>query len=1044
MALQIGQKVLVAGREQNGFAEVVSYPDARGTVEVAYYVNPTRVESQRVPLEALRAGELPSQTRCYYKDGGAFRIGRALACVPSPTGNSYHIAFPNNRVLLLPETEFHVRSYLGGAEPISTLSSLAHESPFLFERRSDWLKHYFRQVSLSRGMRGLLSSKVEFFPHQVEVIRRVLQDPIVRYLLADEVGLGKTIEAGIILRQLQLDAPRLRILAFVPPLLVGQWRDELSRRFSLVNVEVRPHDAIGSYDDEPPEIVVIDEAHRIITGELFKAACRATNPKRTPHLLLLSATPVLHHERELLALLHLLDPGTYDLDQLDQFRARLEMRRDLGRALLALSRSTRPAFILRHVRRCTELLPDDSIVTKTAGLCAEASGRDDEGDLLLQHAATLSIHLTETYRIHRRLLRTRRATLLEEGDFHQLRSEIPPIYEAHVRKGELLAELWLTLEEWRTRVAAHAAGHTSEQRRSLIGLYLQFAEAAAWDRKRLAMMLAERRRMVVPGEADTVERLMELTRRVEDTARIDGLLRFLEKSEASHWVAFCGTASRCAQTNKLVAGRWGGENFVVTSNTDVGESERRVSAFQSAKRAVLFGDRTVEEGLNLQFADGIVFVDLPFDPMRLEQRLGRLDRLDRRKPVRCITVLSLPEPTLAFDAAWYEVLTKGLGLFNGSLADLQFLVDREISRLADVAFEGGPAALLNQTSSLPSIIDTEREASAEQEILDGLYVSGLRDSPLWMSIEAADEEEDQFGEALRRYVKDNIGLAWRDVVLGHHSIVQLGLRRNAAPPLVPLALLPGIGRHAGKSVTVRRTLATRDLDVQLLRPGHPLVEELRALAEWDERGQAFALWRRAAGIVEPILVFRLGVRSLVNLDQFRERLDTLGWDEVARGSLLRLIEYWRPPDFHEVYVDSEGASAEARLVEICSSPYDGRIDIGLAGERSQVLIELTGEAVWREQCELVADRATEQIRNNPAFQAGMTKARREASEHFEMVTARLQARSRRHCEDTKPILRLIEEQCLLRQLVDSILSKPSLRIDSIGVYVISESEVCAR
>jgi ATP-dependent helicase HepA len=251
MAAQVGQKVLVRGNEQDGFAEVISYPDSRGTLEVAYYTSPVRMVTRRVLARSLVRTELPSQTRCYYKDGAGFRIGRVVTSTPTPNGDSYHVCFPNDTVLLLPETEFHVRSYLKGADPVATLSSLANETPFLFERRSEWLERYVRQVWLSRGLRGLISSKIELFPHQVEIARRVLQDPVIRYLLADEVGLGKTIEAGIILHQLHLDTPSLRIVVLAPNLLVHQWRDELARRFGLENVEVRPYEQIGLFQDDP-------------------------------------------------------------------------------------------------------------------------------------------------------------------------------------------------------------------------------------------------------------------------------------------------------------------------------------------------------------------------------------------------------------------------------------------------------------------------------------------------------------------------------------------------------------------------------------------------------------------------------------------------------------------------------------------------------------------------------------------------------------------------------------------------------------------------
>jgi ATP-dependent helicase HepA len=67
--------------------------------------------------------------------------------------------------------------------------------------RTDFLRHYFELAAVDRGLHGVVSSAVDLFPHQVGVARRVLSDPVQRYLLADEVGLGKTIEAGFIIRQ---------------------------------------------------------------------------------------------------------------------------------------------------------------------------------------------------------------------------------------------------------------------------------------------------------------------------------------------------------------------------------------------------------------------------------------------------------------------------------------------------------------------------------------------------------------------------------------------------------------------------------------------------------------------------------------------------------------------------------------------------------------------------------------------------------------------------------------------------------------------------
>src|SRR5262249_30750112 len=100
---------------------------------------------------------------------------------------AYRVQFPNQDIRTLLETEFHVRSNRPTEDPLDTLIDLAHETPFFFENRSAWIRETVRQVRLSRGMTGLLSARIDLFPHQVEVVRRVLQDPQIRYLLADEV-----------------------------------------------------------------------------------------------------------------------------------------------------------------------------------------------------------------------------------------------------------------------------------------------------------------------------------------------------------------------------------------------------------------------------------------------------------------------------------------------------------------------------------------------------------------------------------------------------------------------------------------------------------------------------------------------------------------------------------------------------------------------------------------------------------------------------------------------------------------------------------------
>src|SRR5207249_10677797 len=130
-------------------------------------------------------------------------------------------------------------------------------------------------------------------------------------------------------------------------------------------------------------------------------------------------------------------------------------------------------------------------------------------------------------------------------------------------------------------------------------------------------------------------------------------------------------------------------------------------------------------------------------------------------------------------------------------------------------------------------------------------------------------------------------------------------------------------------------------------------------------------------------------------------------DEVARGSMLRLVEAWRPSQFHELFLDGDGVQARPPFVELCSRPYNRENDINLGGVRAKTLLELTGETAWRELCELIAFRAVEQIHGDRRFKVELVEARNAANEHFEMVTLRLRARGRQHGEDSETIVKFV-------------------------------------
>ena len=183
----------------------------------------------------------------------------------------------------MPASELRVRWSVPLADPLGLLKAGTVDTRF-FHVPDPFLRNVLWQRSTSLGLGGILSAAVEIHDHQVGAARRVLADPIPRYLLADEVGLGKTIEAGMVLRQLLLDTAGTA-LVIVPDQIVGQWQRELATKF---RVDYLPGDggggrALGDRHRIRPErrmLTIVDEAHRLTERVNYGGTATGTGSTR--------------------------------------------------------------------------------------------------------------------------------------------------------------------------------------------------------------------------------------------------------------------------------------------------------------------------------------------------------------------------------------------------------------------------------------------------------------------------------------------------------------------------------------------------------------------------------------------------------------------------------------------------------------------------------------------------------------------------------------------------------------------------------------------
>lgn len=457
---------------------------------------------------------------------------------------------------------------------------LASQDDPVAPSRKALLWREYATVRLRRGFDELLSLSdardVDHLWYQLETVRRILRDFRGRVLLADEVGLGKTIEACLALKEYWVRGLVRRALILTPPSLVGQWIDELSAKFRL-QAAAPEHDGYAAHAErfwtthpivvaslplarQPAnrailsrmdyDLVIVDEAHRL--KRRGTAAWQLVNEVKKRFLFLLSATPVGNDLIELYNLILLLRPGLLSTEA--------RFRRDYGRldALRDPARREKLRTLLREVMvRNTRAHIDLRLPGRLAATIVVQPGSEEAACL-----GAVSAWIRERY----------------------------------AAAGALDRHALMTLQ-----MQAGSSGAALLQG-------LQRAGAETPDLQQAREILADR------GLSAKPQALVDLLRRSPDKVIVfTRFLATLEELRAVLGVAGIGTA--------IFHGGMSG-----TARDDA------IGAFASDAQVLVSTD-VGAEGRNLQFCRTVVNYDLPWNPAVIEQRVGRVHRIGQSREV---------------------------------------------------------------------------------------------------------------------------------------------------------------------------------------------------------------------------------------------------------------------------------------------------------------------------------------------------------------------------------------------------------------------------
>jgi len=508
---------------------------------------------------------------------------------------------------------------------LAALSADASREP---EHDGRWfgLRERLAHLGLAQGFDELLClphlTGFEPLWHQIETVRKVLKQFRGRVLLADEVGLGKTIEACMVLKEYALRGMAERILVLTPASLVGQWHEELESKFGLAFATT--YDPLSREDPQAFwdqnrivasiatarrrehaecllernfDLVIVDEAHHL--RDRSSQSWKLVDALKKRFLLLLSATPVQNDLIELYNLLTLLKPGIFKT--LKEFRA----------AYMTPGKPRQPANS-EHLRT----LMRGAMVRNTRAVVALKLPR--------RHATTIKV----------------------DG-----------------APGE--AEAYADLAAAVRRLAAEGgAGRQRLALRHLLGAAGSSPAATASALARIAERHAD-----YPAWAKLAERWAAIERGGKEAA----LIELVQHNPAEKKLVFVHSRETLAQAADRLAET--GVSFARFDGSLSGpEKDAAIAEFRD-HATILLCTQSGGEGRNIQFCNTLINFDVPWNPMAIEQRIGRIDRIGQDREVfvfNLVTRGTLEEQVLALleeKISMFELVVGEIGAILGGLEE---------------------------------------------------------------------------------------------------------------------------------------------------------------------------------------------------------------------------------------------------------------------------------------------------------------------------------------------------------------------------------------
>ena len=687
--------------------------------------------------------------------------------------------------------EGQLDNFMQLSQPGDRLLNGQLDKPKWFELRYK-TRQYYNRLSQSR-LHGLIGARTSLLPHQLYIANEVAQRYAPRVLLADEVGLGKTIEAGLILHQQLLTERAQRILIVVPETLIHQWLVEMVRRFNLFFsvfdenrcAAIQEHDdfinpfqteqlvicSLGFLTEHEQyfehatqgewDMLIVDEAHHLEwTAEHASQEyqCIEQLAQSTRGVLLLTATPEQLGKDGHFARLRLLDPDRFP--NFEQFISEEEQYAPVAAAIENLLSDAPLSDNSYQILQSTIDEGDNQTLL-------DALNNQDTSEADKQKAEDVLVqHLLDRHGTGRVLFRNTRSAVkgFPVRELHSYAQALPDEYSECLKL---------------------------------------FQEAAITE----AQLLLSPELLYESVKQDNQPSWLEID------PRIIWLAEKLKELKPQKALVITASAQSALDLSEYLQVKHGTHAAVFHEGLSILERDRAAAFFadQDAGSQVLICSEIGSEGRNFQFAHHLILFDLPLNPDLLEQRIGRLDRIGQTETIK-IHVPYLDNSAQAIMKHWYH---EGLNAFEHTCTAGQKVFSKLDTNLIEALHQ-----IDDGLEDLPGLIDTTQAlykeySEALQQGRDRLLeLSSFREEKALRLVESAKKQS--YEHELNHFldaVFDNYG-----VDIEAHSQTSYVIHPSDHIRIS----LPGLSED-GMTITYDRETALANEDIHYITWEHPIV-----------------------------------------------------------------------------------------------------------------------------------------------------------------------------------------------------------------------------